>query len=339
LALSVGRWKNKQYDLFPKLLITANPKKGWMKHQFVDPYNAGTLPANKKYVQAFITDNTYLPQTYVDKMQLEQDVVRRQRLVLGNWDYDEDKDALVSYAALDDMFLTTAAASEEKYMIVDVARLGKDRIVFGFFKGLQLYRIEIRAKQSTPVTEQQIRDFAFEEKVPFRNILVDDGGVGGGVVDHTPGCIPFVSSSSPIPTASTIQMKLIKTTSSFPSKTEFGILKDQCGFKLAEMIEDRKLGVSKEVHQYRDSIIEELQELLRQKDVDTDGKRRLKPKDEVKQALSGRSPDIGDMFIMRMYFELVSGATIRLTQSKEVVEKIISQFNKNRLGSMNYSNK
>ena len=31
LWLAVGRWKNEQYGLAKKLLITANPKKGWMK--------------------------------------------------------------------------------------------------------------------------------------------------------------------------------------------------------------------------------------------------------------------------------------------------------------------
>ena len=39
------------------------------------------------------------------------------------------------------------------------------------------------------------------------------------------------------------------------------------------------------------------------KDADKDGKRRVVPKDEVKEVL-GRSPDSGDCLLMRMYFEL-----------------------------------
>lgn len=41
--------------------------------------------------------------------------------------------------------------------------------------------------------------------------------------------------------------------------------------------------------------------------MDKDGKLKIVPKDEVKEAL-GRSPDIGDKFVMRMYFELLKDA-------------------------------
>jgi hypothetical protein len=50
------------------------------------------------------------------------------------------------------------------------------------------------------------------------------------------------------------------------------------------------------------ALIEELEQ-IRSKDGDKDGKRKIEPKDEVKKAI-GRSPDNGDCFIMRMYFEL-----------------------------------
>jgi hypothetical protein len=48
---------------------------------------------------------------------------------------------------------------------------------------------------------------------------------------------------------------------------------------------------------------------IKQKDMDKDGKLKIVGKDEVREAL-GRSPDAGDTFLMRMWFELMKDLTI-----------------------------
>src|SRR5665213_1777947 len=50
LKLSVGRWKNIEYKLKSKLLMTCNPKKGWLKRDYVDKYKKGILEPNKRYL-------------------------------------------------------------------------------------------------------------------------------------------------------------------------------------------------------------------------------------------------------------------------------------------------
>ena len=160
LKLSIGRWKNDVYNLKAKLLITANPKKGWMKRDFVDPFKQDLLPKSRKYIQAFATDNSYLPDGYVQTLAAEKDTVRRQRLYEGNWDYDEDKDSLISYDALTDAFSTTIVKDGSKYFVCDIARLGQDSTVFSFWNGLELYRVEKYQRQDTQNTIQKIKDFA-----------------------------------------------------------------------------------------------------------------------------------------------------------------------------------
>ena len=59
----------------------------------------------------------------------------------------------------------------------------------------------------------------------------------------------------------------------------------------------------------QDEIMEDFAQ-IRQKDMEKDGKLKIVPKDEVREAL-GRSPDVGDTFIMRMYFELIRDAAGR----------------------------
>jgi hypothetical protein len=84
----------------------------------------------------------------------------------------------------------------------------------------------------------------------------------------------------------------------------FQNLKAQCGFKLAELVETHKIACKSAGDQ--DEIAEDLGQ-IRQKDPDKDGPLKLIPKDEVREAL-GRSPDVGDTFLMRMFFELLKDA-------------------------------
>lgn len=300
LYLSIGRWKNDIYNLKKKLLITANPKKGWMKRDFVDPFKNGTMPYARKYIQAFPTDNLHGSKDYIESLRKEKDLVRRQRLFEGDWDYDEDKDSLISYDALTDAFTNTVVRDNQRYLVVDVARLGKDKTVFSFWDGLELYELQMFQKQDTQRTEQQVKDFAAIHHIPYSNIIVDEDGVGGGVVDHLFGIKSFVANSSPLPTANEIKMKHSTIEHSLVPKRNFKNLKSQAGFKLAELINERKISFSVD---QRDTIMEELTSLLRQKDFDSEGKLQLRPKDLVKAEL-GRSPDVGDTLIMRMFFEL-----------------------------------
>jgi hypothetical protein len=327
LWLSIGRWKNDEYKLKKKLLITANPKKGWMKRDFIQPWKQNLLPPSRKFVQALATDNTYLPADYVATLSNEKDKVRRQRLFLGNWDYDEDLDALVSYDALSDAFTNTIVKDNQKYLTVDVARKGKDTTVFGFWEGLELVRIEQRAKQDIEETKRQARDFAAINQIPYSNIIIDEDGVGGGVVDGLPGVRGFVANSTPLPTRTQIRGKVQKIDSPLYPKTNFRNLKTQCAFKLAELINEHKIAFK--VPEYREQIIEELTALLRHKDVDSDGKLAIKPKDEVKGDL-GRSPDIGDQIIFRAWFELKRDATNEDPNTSHVVNQQLQHFSLTR---------
>ena len=300
LFLAVGRWKNDIYNLKKKLLITANPKKGWMKREFVTPFKERLLQPNKAYIQAFATDNTHGNPDYIESLKSEKDPIRYQRLWQGSWDYDEDKNLLISEEALSDAFTNTIVSDGQRYLIGDIARHGKDSTVFSLWEGLELIKIWQFEKQSTNITEQKIKDLAAEYRVSFSNILIDEDGIGGGVVDHLFGVKGFTANSSPFLTSSQIKEKEKKIEHFLVPRTVFSNLKAQCGWKLAELINEHRIAFN--VVTYRDKIIEELTSLLRQKDVDTDGKKQLRPKDEVKEELL-RSPDIGDTILMRMWYE------------------------------------
>jgi hypothetical protein len=90
---------------------------------------------------------------------------------------------------------------------------------------------------------------------------------------------------------------------------QFINLKSQCYFKLSDAINANRISWIDIDIVTRQKLIEELEQVKR-KDVDKDGKLAVIPKDKIKE-LIGRSPDISDAMMMRMFFELAPSTTIR----------------------------
>lgn len=345
LALSIGRWKNEDNNFGvggkPKILVrkhlrTANPKKGYLKRDFVDPWKQNLLAPARRFIPALPTDNPYLSEAYVDLLRNEKDKLRRQRLFEGNWDYDDDLDSLISFDALTDSFSTIVRRSGEMYMIVDVARLGQDSTVISIWNGLELIKIFKYTKQTIDGTIQKIKDHAAAEKIPYSHILVDEDGVGGGVVDHLFGVKGFTGASTPVSTAAQIRERANRAPHEYAPKTNFANLKAQCGWKLAELINERKIAL---LEDHRDEIIEELTSILRDRKPDEDGKKMLRAKDDVKIEL-GRSPDLGDTILMRAYFELIEDASpIAAGVHKKAMEDQRVIFKKNARNKGQRSNR
>ena len=306
LKISIGRWKNDVYGIKGKMFITANPKKGWLKRDFVDPWKNGVLPKSRRFIPALATDNPYLPESYVNTLANISNRVSRERLYSGNWDYEDDIDFLVSTDALSDIFSNTVDESDELYLIVDVGRK-RDRTVFSFWSGLKCYKIIVKGKQGLNKTEEDAKLYAATERIPYSRILIDDDGIGGGVVDNMDGVKPFNGNAMPIPTKTQIQERRNRVIHSHSPKTVYKNLKAQCGWKMAELINSHQISVDEP--ELKDDIINELTALLRDKDPEGDGTKQLRAKKEAKKDLGNKSPDIGDTFIMRAYFELIKDST------------------------------
>lgn len=336
LKSRIGRHLNKELDIIPNLLVSGNPKKNWTKTEYFNPWRAGELPPNKIFIQSLYSDNPYTSEEYGKQLAGIHNEVMRQRLKDGNWDYDESKDSMVSFDALEDTFSNTITKTDEKYLIIDVARLGKDTTVFSFWEGLELYRIEKFGRQDTAKTIQTAKDHASAERIPWSNIMVDEDGIGGAVVDGMKGVKGFVANSTPLPTASQIRQKIARLENDFVPKTGFKNLKSQCAFKIAELINEHK--VAFKTPDYREAIIEELSSLLRQKNIDGDGKLMIKPKEEVKQDI-GRSPDIGDTIIYRAWFELKKEALDEDPNRNKLISQQQYRFMTRKRDILNTSNK
>lgn len=289
LKTRIGRRKNKEYNLKPKVLETFNPDKGHVYQRYYKPWKDNELPDHRAFIQALPTDNPHTTQDYIEQLR-RADKVTRERLLLGNFEYDDNPQALVEYDAIIDMFTNPPDASEHKYMTIDVARFGQDLTVIRVWRGWTNYRTIIRSKQGIDKTQRDVRDIAWQEKVPFSHIIADEDGVGGGLVDNLKGIKGFVANSSPLPNPITRQ------------KENYTNLKAQCTYMMAQRINDRKIRVEEEDVEEQEKLIQEVEQ-VQSRDIDKDGPLKVIRKEDVKAAL-GRSPDRWDSLMMRAYFEL-----------------------------------
>ena len=86
------------------------------------------------------------------------------------------------------------------------------------------------------------------------------------------------------------------------NKKEFDNLKSECAFKLAELINNRKIKIVCSPSQ-EEEIKKEISICLKRDNIDLDKKKLIK-KEKMKEFL-GNSPDYLDMLIMNMYLYLI----------------------------------
>jgi hypothetical protein len=287
LKTRVGRYKNQEYSIPSKILITANPKKNWLKTMFYDPWKIGALSPDMAFIQALATENDYIDRGYIDNLNSITDEVTRERLRDGNWEYADNKNQLIPFDRINDLFTNSHVTAGEKYITADIARFGKDLTVIGYWNGYRLEEIETIDKSSIPDAAQAIRRKAHVHGIPMSRVLVDEDGIGGGVVDLL-RCKGFVANARPVEVKG--------------KPCNYNHIKSQVSFMFAEAANSALVYVNCGSENRKKHIIEEIEQ-IRSDSVDNDTKISIVKKDEVKENIR-RSPDYSDTIVMRWWFDL-----------------------------------
>jgi phage terminase large subunit len=285
----------------PIILASLNPARNWVKSLVYDRFQKGRLPQNWAYIPAKITDNPFVPQSYLNsleqlKLTSPKEYLRR---VEGDWNYGDDPSALIDSEALEDMFSNDFKnPSSVKYISADVARYGRDKSIILVWKGFEVIDFEEissdkeKKKGSTVYFENRVKFYAKKYNVTRSYIAIDADGIGGGPVDHLK-CRGFVNNSRAIG-KTIVQGKNIKNSEVYQN------LKTQCAYLLAQKINQNILFWKNCPEEVKASVIEELS-FIREETPGSDRKKRIIPKDKIKQLL-GKSPDWADAIIIRMLF-------------------------------------
>ncbi len=293
LKTRIGRHYNDKYNIVAKLFITCNPKKNWLYTEFYKPFKKGALGVLKKFLQAFVQDNPFIESGYIERLKRTKDKAKRERLLKGNWDYDDNPYALCGYDDIVAIFENNHVVRKgNKYITADIARFGSDKARIGVWDDWDL--IEVKSFDISKTTEIQacIEALRAKHQIAKNKCVADEDGVGGGVVDNC-GICGFVNNAKPF------KEVVSQNKQDVPA---YENLQTQCLFKLAEKINENTTNISADISPSdREMIIEEVASIERNPQVTN--KLAVVKKAKVKEDL-GRSPDWRDLLLMRAYFDL-----------------------------------
>lgn len=256
----------------------------------------GTIFDNRKLIA---TDPGYLGNLMALDSQLKAQMLE------GNWKVTPDSLAIFDYARTSDLF-TNFVPDGQNYITCDVARFGRDLAVIKTWRGYRVVRIDVFTTSKTTDITNCIEARREEFNVGKSDVLVDQDGVGGGVVDEG-GYQGFSGGAS--------AMEDPKT----KIKENYANLKTQCAYRMAAVVNtagaaiDRNFYVDgvmsttvkiKGVDVPIDELIKKDLRSIKRVRADMDGRMRINDKASQKVILDGRSPDFGDAFTMRAWFDL-----------------------------------
>ncbi len=286
LFASCGRWKNDEYNLTRKLLQTCNPKKNYLYSDYYQPHQKGTLKASAAFVQALPQDNKKLAAGYLEHLQEILDEKARQRLLEGNWDYDDNALALYTYDKICDLFTNAfVQGSGQRYLSADIAYLGADIFVITIWDGFIVEKVIAIDKIDETAIGAKLIELATQYRVPYSHIVYDADGLRkftANSLKRLTAAKPFTNNAQPL------------------RGKNYKNLKTECAFKLKELIEADLVFIK--CNDFRKQLIADLEQVNREA-IDDEGKIKLESKKDYKLR-TGRSLDFFDSLLMRMIFEL-----------------------------------
>lgn len=275
----LGRWKNDELKIKPIVLMTCNPTKGWLYNRFYQPHKTNELKPYQKFIQALPTDNKYLSKDYINNL-MTLPTQQRERLLYGNWDYEQSDNQLLNYEQIQDIYknIPELADNAKKYITADIA-FTSDKCVIMVWSDLIITQIYVNPSDNV---EDFIIKLAKDNHIPMSNISYDSDGVGQFLKKRLIGAKPIVNNARAL------------------YDENFKNLKTQLYYKLVDVIKDNRLKVIDKLHSTE--ISEELG-FIHHKPTSVVGKLEMVDKGEVKRML-GRSPDFSDAMAYRMIWEL-----------------------------------
>jgi hypothetical protein len=286
LKTRIGREGNEKYGLTPKILGSGNPVRNWTYNYFIkNPQNI-----KYQYIQSLADDNiNFLDNTYIEMLESITDPITKQRLRWGNWEYDDDPGLLLKYNRILEMY-SNVINGGEKYITIDVARKGKDKSVICVWDGWKCFEIAHFATNTITELANEVTKLRVTHKVPLLNIIADEDGVGGGLVDIL-NCNGFVNNSRPATQPTNNQIV-----------ENFDNLRSQCIFKFCTIVNTNQLSLQITDTAIKERINEELS-VIKRTDVNSDKKVSIMSRDEFMKSI-GRSPDYLSALMQRVWFDI-----------------------------------
>jgi hypothetical protein len=283
LKSRVGRWDNDKYGIIGKIYITCNPKKNWLYKYFYLPWKYGRLKEEYAFIQSLVTDNVYREKNSIKKLESIIEKSRKERLLYGNWDYEDEPDQLILYEWLQK---DVKVVKGKKFVGVDVARYGDDLSVILELQGNKINKMESIAGRSIDKVADWVKMRIVKDRIDSGNVGIDTVGLGAGVYD--------------ILKRNGFYCKEIISGDKAPTykKYSFQNLRSFMWWLVREQIRKGKLVLKG----CDDKLAEDL--TAPKYEIRGDKKIAVESKDQIKKRI-GRSTDYGDAFVYAVYMKWI----------------------------------
>lgn len=208
-----NRWKNEEYGITGKNVMTCNPAKNFLYDEFYTPYNnlgggdmqrweSGKIffdetwhPAYHAFIKALVTDNPFISKNYIETLR-GLPTQERKRLLEGDWEFDKNTDGMFDDTVMRKGIMSGVVPDPGEsplvHIGVDVADTGKDSTIATVAQnGIAIRQVRFVIDRASPIS---ISDQQAEQLIalatqyglgPFQamNIGIEINGVGVGIRD------------------------------------------------------------------------------------------------------------------------------------------------------------
>lgn len=301
-----GDSKPEVYKLVPKEYWELLPK----------DINPADMIKSVTFIPGSIYDNKILLKdnpSYLGNL-MAQDEQTKSQLLYGNWKIRTDGNSLFLHNAIQDLFTNYAQPSTFRCITCDAARFGNDLAVIKVWKGWHVVKIIVFTKCDANEIVAAIEEERRRFQIPLSRVLIDQDGVGGGVValGKYQG---FSGGAKPMKDPKT---RIVEN---------YENLKTQCYYRFAERVNKgevayaisnetvvvdgvfvTKMKLKGKLVDVRDLISQDFR-AIKTLPVDKFKNKRINKKEE-QRILLGRSPDFADTGMEREWFELKGDVVI-----------------------------
>jgi phage terminase large subunit len=287
LFTRLGRCLNNKYGITKKLLESFNPAKTHVYSRYYKPWKDKSEPIFRKFIQALPSDNPS-PEVpdYIEGILLTGEQATIQRLIYGNFEYDDNPFAMFDYDSICNLFTNSFIKGNGiKYMSCDIAYMGADVFVITIWDGFIVEKVLAIDKIDETAIGSKLIEVAEQYSVPYSNIVYDSDGLRkftANSLKKLTAAKPFVNNAAPI------------------KSKNYKNLKAECIFYLKEKVESNEVFIKD--NEFRKQIIFDLDNICRNQ-TDDEGKISIESKKLFKER-TGKSFDFLDSLLMRMFFEI-----------------------------------
>lgn len=293
-----------------KILETFNPHKGRVRRLFHIPKRDNKEKADRKFIPMLVTDwlkkpdhffatgkihqqdeNTWYA-NYIKTIQ-SQSLATQERLLYGNFDFDDNPDAMFPYQLVQNAFSRkNKSLSNFRLLCVDPAYTGKDSLVMFVMRGFDRveYIIETNDKILPEEVTSRVLEVMHQFDIPASNVCFDADGPGlhlssirGAKAFHGGGKVVDWDGKS--------------------KKHEN--LRTQCYYLLSKDFEDGILSFDHQTREYWPNVEEDLG-LWERVEISNDKLWKMNSKGHAKSKNGGRSPDFSDALMMSRWLKLMN---------------------------------